>query len=201
MAASHFAVRLERSADCRSVNGEAAARSPPLRIESITIVLRLAPAEREAMSKIERSIVIDRPIGEVFRFVHEPRNDATWQTTLIESTQISDAPVGVGTQVRERRRFLGIQVEMTKEITEYQPSTKSAFRYVSGGAPFSGTFQLDALDGATRLTATGYVEGTGFFKIAEPLFTSMAGRELEASLGHLKELLEAGPERFLVGEG
>ena len=54
------------------------------------------------MSKIERSIVIDRPVNEVFNFVHEPRNDASWQTTLIESTQVDDGPLRVGTQIRER---------------------------------------------------------------------------------------------------
>lgn len=144
--------------------------------------------------------MIDRPIDEVFRFVHEPRNDASWQTTLIESTQLDEGPLGVGTQLRERRRFLGIQVEMTKEITEYEPSRKSAFKMVAGGAPMSGAYELEPVEGATRLTATGYVEPRGFFKMAEPLFTSMAGRELEASLGHLKELLEAGPDRFLLSE-
>ena len=64
----------------------------------------------------------------------------------------------------------------------------------------SGAYELEPVEGATRLTATGYVESRGFFKMAEPLFTSMAGRELEASLGHLKELLEAGPDRFLLSE-
>jgi hypothetical protein len=34
--------------------------------------------------------------------------------------------------------------------------------------------------------------------MAEPLFTSMAGRELEASLGHLKELMESSPDRYLI---
>jgi uncharacterized membrane protein len=143
------------------------------------------------VSMIERSIVIDRPVDEVFNFVHEPRNDASWQTTLIESTQVDDGPLRVGTQIRERRRFLGIQVEMTKEITEFEPTRRSAFKMVAGGTPMSGAYTLEPLDGATKLTATGYVEPRGFFKIAEPLFTSMAGRELEASLGHLKELLES----------
>jgi uncharacterized protein YndB with AHSA1/START domain len=152
------------------------------------------------MGKIERTIVIDRPIHEVFRFVHEPPKDASWQTTLIESTQIDEGPLGVGTQVRERRRFLGIQVEMTKEITEYEPPRKSAFKYVAGGAPMSGEYQLEALDGGTRLTATGYVEPRGFFQWADPLFTSMAGRELEASLGHLKDLLEVTPDQLLLPE-
>ena len=67
--------------------------------------------------------MIDRPIEEVFAFIHDPRNDASRQTTLIESAQVDDEePYGVGTQIRERRRFLGMQVEMTKEITEYEPS-------------------------------------------------------------------------------
>jgi hypothetical protein len=150
------------------------------------------------MSKIERSIVIKRPIDEVFGFVHEPANDASWQTTLIESAQIDDGPLGVGTQIRERRRFLGIQVEMTKEITAYEPSRMSAFKMVAGGAPMSGEYRLEPLEAGTRVTATGYVESRGFFKIAEPLFTSMAGRELEASLGHLKELLELGRDQLAL---
>jgi uncharacterized membrane protein len=156
--------------------------------------------EIRVMSTIEHSIVINRPIDDVFRFVHKPQNDPSWQTTLIECQQVEEGPVGVGTQVRERRRFLGIQVEMTKEITEYEPFTSSAFTYVSGGAPMSGRYRLEPLDGATKLTAIGYVEPRGFFRWAEPLFSSMAGRELEASLGHLKDLLEVGPEQILLEE-
>jgi uncharacterized membrane protein len=145
--------------------------------------------------------VIDRPIEEVFAFVHDPRNDASWQTTLIESAQVDEEePFGVGTQIRERRRFLGMQVEMTKEITEYEPSRTSAFKMVAGGAPMSGRYTLEPMDGGTKLTATGYVEAKGFFRMAQPLFDSMAGRELEASLGHLKELMESGPERYLLAE-
>lgn len=150
------------------------------------------------MSKIEHSIVIDRPIEEVFAFVHDPRNDASWQTTLIESTQVGEGPVGVGTEIRERRRFFGMQVEMTKEISEYEPPRRSAFKIVAGGAPMSGHYTFEPLDGGTKVTATGYVEPKGFFKMAGPLFDSMAGRELEASLGHLKELMESGPERYLL---
>src|SRR5438093_10661570 len=101
------------------------------------------------MSKIERAILIERPIGEVFEFVHEPRNDPSWQTTLIDSAQVDESPFGVGTQVRERRRFLGVQVEMTKEITEYDPPRRSAFKMVAGGAPMSGDYRLEPLAGGT----------------------------------------------------
>lgn len=152
------------------------------------------------MSKIERSIAISRPIDEVFAFVHEPRNDSAWQTTLIDSSRLDDGPLGAGRRVRERRRFLGMQVEMTKEITEYEPPIRSAFKMVAGGAPMSGEYRLEPVNGGTLLTATGYVEARGFFKIAEGLFASMAGRELEASLGHLKELLETTGDLLVFAE-
>jgi hypothetical protein len=185
-------VRIEERRPC--------SRCRYLSIPGRRLIVRGGKAGGCKLSVIERSIVIDRPIDAVFRFVHETRNDASWQTTLIESTQVGEGPFGVGTQVRERRRFFGIQVEMTREITEYEPSRTSAFTYVAGGAPMSGRYQLEALDSGTRLTAIGYVEPRGFFQWAEPLFTSMAGRELEASLGHLKDLLETGHDQILRPE-
>ena len=56
------------------------------------------------MTRIERSIVIDRPVADVWDFVHDWTNDRLWQTTLRESEQLTDGPVGVGTRVREQRR-------------------------------------------------------------------------------------------------
>jgi hypothetical protein len=58
----------------------------------------------------------------------------------------------------------------------------------------TGGYALDRVDRATRLTATGELDAHGFFKVAEPVFARVAGRELEASLGNLKDLLEAEKE-------
>jgi hypothetical protein len=99
-----------------------------------------------------------------------------------------------GAQVCEVRRFLGLNVELTRELTAYSPPTDSSFRTVSGPVPFTGRYALVSANGTTKLTATGEIDGHGFFKLAEPVFVRMAGRELEASLSHLKDLLEAGGE-------
>ncbi len=50
----------------------------------------------EAMIKIERSIVINRPIEEVFTYATESKNTAKWQSGLKESTLVSDGPLGAG---------------------------------------------------------------------------------------------------------
>ena len=142
------------------------------------------------MTKIERSITIDRPLEEVFAFTHDPAKDALWQTTLVESEPLAEGPMKTGTKVRETRRFLGKRVEITREITEYEPPTGSSFETVSGPVPMSGEYKLEPIDGSTKVTAIGELDAHGFFKLAEPVFARMAARELESSLAHLKDLLE-----------
>jgi hypothetical protein len=63
---------------------------------------------------------------------------------------------------------------------------------VSGPVPLSGTYAFEAVNGGTRFTVTGELDAHGFFKLAEPVFARITGRELESNLGHLKDLLEAG---------
>jgi hypothetical protein len=150
------------------------------------------PRKETHMTAIERSIVIDRPIEDVFAFVHDPTKDTTWQTTLVDAQPLSEAPTRPGAKVREVRRFLGLRVESTRELTDYAPPRTSSFRMASGPVPYSGGYVLEPVGDATKLTAKGTIDGHGFFKVGEPVFRRMVARELEASLGHLKDVLEAG---------
>jgi len=141
------------------------------------------------MTKIERSIVIDRPIDEVFEFTHDLTKNLLWQATLVEVVLLTDGPMRAGSRWREVHRFLGKRIETVVELTEYEPNTRSAVKTVSGPVPLSGTYLLEPVDGATRFTVTGEVNPQGILNLAEPVLARMAGRELESSLGHLEELL------------
>jgi uncharacterized membrane protein len=142
------------------------------------------------MTKIERSIVIDRPVDEVFAFTHDLAKSPLWQSTLVELDLLTDGPMRVGTRWREVRRFLGKRIETVIELTEYEANRYSAIEMVSGPTPLSGTFVLEPVGGATRFTVTGELDAHGFFKLAEPVFAGIAGRELQANLSLLKALLE-----------
>ena len=139
------------------------------------------------MTKIERSIVIDQSVHDVFAFTHDLAKSPLWQSTLVELN--TDAPMRVGTRWREVRRFLGKRIETVIELTEYEPNRHSAITMVSGPIPLSGTFALEPVDGATRFTVTGELDAHGFFKLAEPVFARLATRELEANLNQLGQLL------------
>ena len=143
------------------------------------------------MTRIEKSIVIDRPVEEVFEFTHDARNDPVWQPTISETRQDPEGPMRVGTKVTETRHFLGRRIETTFEVTEYEPNRGSSIRSTSGPIPVTGSYALEPLDGRTRFTMTLETEAHGFFKLAEPVFARMARREVESNLGHLKDVLEA----------
>ncbi len=144
------------------------------------------------MTRIERSVVIDRPVEDVWQYVHNPANDPVWQTSLLETRHEGGPPMGVGTRMVEVRRFLGRRFETAWEVSEYEPPRQSAVRSVSGPIPFTGSYVLERVDGRTRFTMRMDTDAHGFFKLAEPVFGRMAAREMEANLGQLKDVLEAG---------
>jgi uncharacterized membrane protein len=146
------------------------------------------------MTKVGRSIVIEKPADEVWAFVHDTTNDPLWQTTLLESQHLTEGPIGVGTKVREVRNFLGRRIEMAWEMTEYDPNRRSSIKAVSGPVPLSGSYELEPVDGLTKLTVTGELDAHRLFKLAEPIFRQITARELEANLGHLKDLVESWQE-------
>jgi hypothetical protein len=83
-----------------------------------------------------------------------------------------------------------LRLEMEVELTEFEPNRKSSVKTVSGGIPLSGSYVLEPLEGGTKLTVTGELDAHRTFKPAQPVFASITSRELEASLGNLKDLLE-----------
>ena len=144
-----------------------------------------------AVIRIERHVVIGRPAEDVFEFVEDPSRHSLWQSTLVESRLLTDGPIGVGTRVREARRFLGVGFEITWEVTEYRPSTWSSVRLVAGPIPGSASYLLEPVDDGTKLTVAGEVDAKHLFSFGDSIFKRMAGRELGANLGRLKDLLES----------
>jgi uncharacterized protein YndB with AHSA1/START domain len=141
----------------------------------------------------EHTVVIDRPIEEVFAFATDPDNVSLWQSTSLETEQTSEGPVGVGTTFRDTSKFLGRRIESTYEVTENDPPHKQCMRITSGPIPGSGCYALEPTDGgSTRFTQNFEADVGGFFRLAEPLVGRAIRRQMEADMATLKDLLEAG---------
>ncbi len=143
------------------------------------------------MAKLEISIVINRPIEEVFAVLGNPENGPRWSSSSSEVMITSDGPIGVGTTYRSVRTALGQRIESETEVTEYEPNRKIATKSISGPFPMESLVTFERLEGGTRVTGTLMGEPGGFFKLAEPVLVSTMKRQLEGDLANLKKLMEA----------
>ncbi len=142
------------------------------------------------MLKIESSIVINRPVDEVFAVLSNIENNPKWSSGFLEAKKTSQGPIGVGTTWRAVQKALGQRIETEAEVTEYEPNRKCTQR---GKSPFPVKVQMtfESVEGGTRVNLRLEGEPGGFFKLAQPLVANMAKRNIEGDLANLKDLMEA----------
>jgi carbon monoxide dehydrogenase subunit G len=145
------------------------------------------------MDTIETSIDIQRPVEAIFAFVADQRHNPEWVGSIKQVQVTPDGPPTVGTQVKARVSFLGVQLEATTQITALEPNRSFSFKGSSGPASIEATFRFEAVGSGTRLSATFQVEPGGLFKVAGPVFAGQVKKQQEADFQRLKELLEAQP--------
>ena len=144
------------------------------------------------MIKIENSVVINRPVDEIFEFMANAENNPQWQSGAQEVVKTSEGPIGVGTTFTSVSQLLGKRLESVVEYTAYEPNKRVAGKVTSGPVPFQfeTTFE-PAAEGGTKVTGGGEGDVGGFFKLAEPLVARMLKRQFDANNANLKDLLEA----------
>ena len=143
------------------------------------------------MVKIEKSILIHRPVAEVFAYLSNWENAPQWQSGLLESRQTTSGPVGVGTQYIGARKFLGRRLEGTAEICAYEANRSFSIKSVSSQTPFVQNFVFKPEAGGVRLTTDLKLQAGGLMGLAEPLIAAGAKREFEADFDTLKDFLES----------
>jgi uncharacterized membrane protein len=146
------------------------------------------------MIKVENSVVINRPVDEVFEFVSNIENLPQWAGPVLEAKQTSDGPIGVGTTQTQVAKFLGRRIETSQEVTEYEPNKKLSTKTTSGPLPMDIHYVLEPSGEGTRVNIEGNIEAGGFFKIAEPIVGRMLNRQTASDAANLKDLLEAQAE-------
>jgi len=143
------------------------------------------------MIKVELSVVIKRPVEEVFAFLSDLENNLKWRSSQIEVQKTSTGPIGVGTTYRMVNNVLGHRLETEAEVTEYEPNRKFTSIDKSGNFPLVAQRFFEPVKGGTRVRLVLKAEPGGFVKLAEPLVASMGKRRFETDVANLKDLMEA----------
>jgi uncharacterized membrane protein len=143
------------------------------------------------MGAFEMSIVINRPVEEVFAFLSNLENEVKWRREWIEARNTSEGPLGVGATFLLVSTFLGRRVEVVYEVTEYEPNRLTAWKAVSGPLPLTFRRIFERVEDGTRVTISYDGEMRGLLKLMAPLFVSMGKRQLAGDIPKLKQVLEA----------
>lgn len=144
-----------------------------------------------SQSKVAAEVVINRPLEDVFKFIKDMDNHATWQTGVIESRITSEGSVHVGSTYRYVTQMMGRQIDTEGEVITCDPA--KGFFYRSTKAPFqiTGGYTFKKENGGTKVTQQIIADVEGFFSLARPIVVRTTKRNIENNLQTLKEVLEA----------
>jgi uncharacterized protein YndB with AHSA1/START domain len=154
------------------------------------------------MPTTTESVMIGRPIDDVFAVVGDPRSIPRWDSS-IAAVELTDDEVRLGTRgwMAGREGMPGIGPDAPRrvwfEVTEFEPPRRVAVTSTEGRASAVLAWTLASVAGlpdVTRVTVTVEMHVGGLLKVAQPLLQSLfriqGGSE---GLRRLKDLLERQP--------
>jgi uncharacterized protein YndB with AHSA1/START domain len=141
------------------------------------------------VATFENTVMIARPIEEVFGFLSDLENIPKWNYAIVEARKVSEGPIGVGTVYRQVRSVPS-RSEERLEITTYDPPRQLEIRGQLG--PFASRlfYALAVTPDGTRLTNTVEVELRGPRRLLGRVAVPRVREAVAANLRKLKELLE-----------
>ncbi|ROQ94778.1 polyketide cyclase/dehydrase/lipid transport protein [Streptomyces sp. 2132.2] len=143
--------------------------------------------------QFESTVEIDRPVGEVFAYLADGRNDPQFSPRVQEISRTPDAPTGVGTVFRSTVKDAGMKTGREFRITGFEPEklirwTEQSKNLVTA----EGGYDFEALPGGrTRVHIFNALEGHGFGKLLVGLAVSAARKDAPDFGRRIKAAAEA----------
>src|SRR5438046_2446541 len=144
------------------------------------------------MLKFERSVVLRRPLDEVFACRADFVDGARRWGAVREARQTSECAVGGGTTVQQVNEFMGRRVETRGLVTAFEPNRRACYRSEGAPIPHRECRSFEPLAEGTRFTLVIEAELSGAFRFAEGMIRGAGERQLDADLQALQRLLEGG---------
>jgi uncharacterized protein YndB with AHSA1/START domain len=117
------------------------------------------------------TVVIDRPIDDVFAFLADGENDPKFSPRVLQIAKATDGPPAVGTVYASTVKDAGMKTKREFKLTEFEPPTRIRWAEVSKNlvtAP-EGGYDLAPEGEGTRVTVYNVLEGHGVGKLIAPL--------------------------------
>ncbi len=144
--------------------------------------------------RFESTIVIDRPIEEVFAFLADGENDKKFSPRVLEIRKTTDGPPGLGTVYASTVKDAGMTTKREFKLTEFAAPTRIRWAELSKNIVVAseGGYDLEpAGEGKTQLTVFNVLEGRGIGKVLAPLALRAARKGADDFGRSIKAAVEA----------
>src|SRR6266704_4897987 len=107
-----------------------------------------AESVEETMASFENTVIIQRPVEDVFAFLADFENVPKWNYAAIETRKVSPGPVGVGTTYRQTRSVPS-RSEEGFQVTVFEPPSRLEVQGQLGPFTARVTYVLEPTGGGT----------------------------------------------------
>jgi len=140
---------------------------------------------------VERSVVIDAPVEQIFGFAADPRRLPEFWPSMKQVKDIQPLPNG-GYRFRWVYQMAGMRFEGTSDDVEYTPNQRLIQKSKGGiESTITWTFQPEAEDTRVTFLAEYTVPVPLLGRLAEAMIVKVNEQETEALLANLKARMEA----------
>jgi uncharacterized protein YndB with AHSA1/START domain len=140
------------------------------------------------------SVLIDRPIDEVFAFLADGTNDPKFSPRVQQIRKTTDGPVGVGTVFESTVKDAGMKSSRRFELTAVEAPTTIRWTERSKNVVTvpDGGYDLEKVaEAQTRVTIHNRFEGHGFGKLIVGVASRQAVKDAPAFAQRIKAAVEA----------
>ena len=143
------------------------------------------------MSGFKRSVVIDRPIEEVFDFATDLANASKFLPNITKTEMLTDGGMKPGAKFRETRAMNGKERSAVIEVVEHQRPTVHATRAGMMGMVATFTFRFFPDGAGTRVEMEADVRGNFLWWLFLGMLTRMMEKEDGEYLNRLKAAMQS----------
>ena len=141
------------------------------------------------MPQVSKSVLIPRPPQEVFDYLANFENTADWDPGVAEAVKTSSGDTGLGSTFDLVTLFRGRRIEVTYEVTVFEPSTRVVL--VGKNNRFTGTDDIGVTpEGDGSLVSwNANFQMEGIAKLLQPFLGGVFENLSQEAMDGLKETL------------